>query len=62
MVLYTAVTSDIYELPIAVADNIQELTQMLGVSRSTIASTICQAKKGGWKRCRYHRIEIEDEE
>ena len=47
MVLYTAVTSDIYELPIAVADNIQELTQMLGVSRSTIASTICQAKKGG---------------
>ena len=59
MVLYMAVTSDKYELPIAVADSPLELGEMLGRSRNTILSAISHAKRWG-SRCCYVRVDLDD--
>lgn len=54
--LWVAVSRDKYELPIAVADTIEELAEMCGVKVNTIRSYICHAKKNGY-RCKYIKIE-----
>ena len=38
--LYVATTKDRYELPIAVADSVSELAEMLGMKPTTISITI----------------------
>lgn len=60
MVLYMAVTNDVYELPVAVADSPKELAEMLGSDRNTISSTISHAKRRGG-RSRYIKVVVDDE-
>ena len=62
MKLYIAVAPDKYELPIAVAGSVQELSRMAGASCNTIASSISHSRQNGRKRSRYHRVEVEDDE
>lgn len=57
-VVYMIVSMDKYELPLAIADTMQELAEMTGVKRSTIASAISHAKKSGC-RSRYVRVVID---
>ena len=57
--LWIAVSRDKYELPIAVADSIEELAELCGVKVNSIRSYICHARQSG-KRCKYVAIEVED--
>lgn len=54
---YTATTVDKYELPIAVADTVQELAVILGTSENNIRSSLSRYKG---KHCpkRYHAVQI----
>lgn len=61
MTLWMKVTMDEYELPLAVADSSGELARRLGVSRSTVASVVSNAKKRGG-RCCYVKVEVDDDE
>lgn len=60
-VLYMQVTRDKYEFPVAIADSIPELANMIGKSPNTIKSYMSRCKKIG-RKCRYIKIEIEEEE
>jgi len=61
MYIYLCVTADIYELPIAVADNSGELGKMLGARRETINSAIYHSRKDGWNSI-YKRVNVEEGE
>jgi transposase len=65
--MYIATTADIYELPIAVADNGKELAKMLGTTPATIYTYISRQKSGtytrgkGRQKCPYLVYKIEEE-
>ena len=59
-VLYMKVTKDEYELPMAVADSVPELAEMVGVKTSTIFGFMWYCKKSG-KKCPYIKVEVEDD-
>lgn len=60
MILYIRVTKDKYELPMAVADNVQELADMCEVKKGTIYSIMSRyGAKGKW--CPYRKVEVEDD-
>ena len=70
MTLFMAVTNDDYEVPIAVETSCQKLADVLGKSRSTVASTISHGYGAEDKRAyrgekrspmKYLKIEVEDE-
>lgn len=55
--MYMLISHDKYELPLAVADTINELAKMLGKNPNTISSIMCHArKKGQW--CRYIKVDV----
>lgn len=58
MKLYLMVTDDKYELPIAVATNVNELSRMSGKSVNTIRSAISHKKAGRIKRSMFCEIKI----
>ena len=58
IVIYMAVTSDKYELPIAVAESAPELAAIMGVSRSTVCSSISRYERGGTQRSRYVKVVV----
>lgn len=60
MTLYMKVSKDKYELPLAIADNAQELASMCGVTVGTIFSQISRSKTG--RRSPYHKVEIEEDD
>ena len=60
MKLYIKVTSDEYELPIAVADSKRELAKMVGVRPRSVNDALYSAKKRGGTSA-YKEVEIEDE-
>lgn len=60
-IIYMKVTKDEYELPIAVADSVKELSQITGNKSGTIKSSISQAKKNGGKS-QYVKVNVEEEE
>lgn len=61
MVLYMLLTSDEYELPIAVADTVVELARLTGSDERTISSGISRHKKrGGF--CKWRKVEVEDDD
>lgn len=62
MKLYMEVTSDEYELPVAVAESPKELAEMTNVNSSAIRSAVCHMKMPGRKRSKYVRLEVEDED
>ena len=54
--IYMEITTDEYELPLAVADTIDELARIVHRKPSTLNYSINHSKHG-----RYIRVEIEDE-
>lgn len=60
MNLWLQVTSDKYELPLAVADSAEQLASLIGVKTNNIFSAISNAKRGGY-RCQYVKVELEEE-
>lgn len=56
MTLYIRCTTDALELPMAVADSVQELSRMTGRTVGTIYTQISK-KRPGWKK-----VEIEEDE
>lgn len=59
-VVYMKVTDDVYELPLAVADSIVELSEMLGVKRQSIYDSMKHVKsRGSWSP--YVKVEIEED-
>lgn len=59
MTLYLKVTSDRYELPLAVADSVKELSAMVGVKRNSIKTMIWKDENGIKKGC-YKKVIIEE--
>ena len=59
--LYMCVTNDKYELPIAVADSVAELSRMLSIPRNRISSAISHAEKKR-KRSIYVKVKIEQDD
>ena len=60
--LWLRVSRDEYELPEVVADTVQELAWRCGVSINAVRSNIGHYNKGDLKRCKYVRVEVEDED
>ena len=60
MIVYMMVTRDKYELPLAIADSVRELAEMIGKEPNRISSSMSHAKARGYKSP-YRRVEIEDE-
>lgn len=61
MKLYICVTSDKYELPIAVAESKKELARMLGVTTNTVAESLSRVRQGSAKWSKYKEVEADDE-
>jgi hypothetical protein len=61
MKLYMKVTSDKYELPLAVAKSVTELAKACGVTRNTIWQQMWMQRTGKVKHCCYHCVEVEDD-
>lgn len=59
--VYMAVDNEHCELPIAVADSIKELADMIGVKTQTIRSAIYLERKGKLVS-KYKIVEIEEDE
>ncbi len=61
--MYMAVTTDIYELPLAIADTARELGKLVGVSANVIHSSIAKNQSGKSRKMRFVKIEdLENEE
>lgn len=60
--VYMEVTKDKYELPVAIADTISELSQITGASNNTISSTISHGKynKDKYKHSKFIKVVFED--
>lgn len=58
MIVYMKVTRDKYELPIAIADTVGELSEMTGASKETIFSNISHQKTGLIKKGSFKRVDI----
>lgn len=56
--VYMLVTQDKYELPLAVADSVAELAQILGIKQNIISSAISHAKKKGFNS-RYVKVIVD---
>lgn len=55
MILYVRTTADKYELPIAVADSIEELAEMLKIKRHTVQVNFSK------KISHWYKVEVEDD-
>ena len=58
MVIWMKVSDDEYELPEAIADTSTELARKYGLSKCSVMSAICNAKRRG-TRCIYVKVEVE---
>lgn len=58
--VYMKITTDRYELPLAVAETGAELARICGTSENNVYNTIRKAKLYG-HRCQYVRVEVEGE-
>lgn len=61
-VLWLEITTDEYELPLAVADTATELAVMSGHCRTKVQRNMWRWKNGKMPRCRYRKVEIDEEE
>ncbi len=59
--VWLKVTTDRYELPVAVADTGAELARICGVSDNNVYNAINKANALG-HRCQYIRVEVEEDE
>ena len=58
MTIYMQVTSDKYELPVAVADSVKELAEHEHITISAIYSAISNYEHGRLKTTRFRRVRI----
>ena len=58
--VYILKTCDKYELPLGVYDSLDDLATAVGLTKSSIASSISHAKNGDKSFCKYERVEIEE--
>lgn len=61
-VLWMKTTKDKYELPLAVADSVAELSQMVGTKREVISCAVCRKYRGWDKVILPETIDWDDEE
>lgn len=61
MTLFMKVTKDKYELPIAVAESVHELSLMTGDKKMSIWNAIGHRNRTGYKTA-YVRVEVDDDE
>lgn len=55
------ITNDKYELPLAVADTVEELAQMRGVKKDSIYSIMSRFKHGKNNKCQYIKVVFDEE-
>ena len=53
--IYIATTYDKYELPVAVADTVKELSELTGANKKSIANRVSDG------RSHYYRVEVNEE-
>ena len=53
--IYIATTYDKYELPIAVADTVKELSELTGANKKSIANRVSDG------RSHFYRVEVNEE-
>lgn len=56
--LYMAVTPDKFELPLAVADSLEELSKITGIARGNIAANISKGRSGGKIGMKFVRVQV----
>lgn len=54
--LYMAVTTDKYELPLYVADNAKELAEWAGVSENSIYVCVSLGRTGKTRGCKFVKV------
>lgn len=62
MKIYMEVTHDKYELPVVIADTVEELGRMTGTSPSGILCMIARYNRGSINWTRFRRVVVEDDE
>lgn len=62
MYVWMEISQDEYELPLAIAENAQELAKKCGASLSTVKSSASRAKHGKQDHgfCRFLQVELEE--
>ena len=53
--IYVATTYDKYELPVAVADTVKELSELTGANKKSIANRVSDG------RSHFYRVEVNEE-
>lgn len=61
MNVYMVVSEDKYELPLALADTVDELAEIINVNSNSIFSALSKFKHGKIKFSRYVKVEIDDD-
>lgn len=61
MIIYMCVTSDKYELPIAIADTASELARIMDTTTNNIYSCISRSNTNKRKNSRFKKVVIDDE-
>lgn len=59
--VWLKVTTDKYELPVAVADSAAELASLVGVKECNIYSSMSHVKNGTYNSTPYRKVVITDE-
>lgn len=59
--IYMEITQDEYELPIAIADNAQELAEICGTNSGSIYTSCSRRARGIYKKSRFVSVEIDEE-
>lgn len=62
MTLYLEVSTDKYELPVAVAESVKELSKLRGVSIFTIYNAMRQVRSGITNKSKYIKVEVQSNE
>lgn len=61
LMVWMEVTQDKYQLPVAVAESIKELSMITGTPKSAISQSACRMRNGQHLRGRFLSVEIEEE-
>lgn len=59
MTLYLKITKDKYELPLAVAGSMRELSRMCRITESAVSHAMHETQRRGG-RCQYIKVEVDD--
>ena len=59
--VWMLLTNDKYELPLVIADTVNELARIIGKRPLTIRGMVSRYERGIKKRCIYQRVRIPDD-